>query len=161
MIFRWFSYDFYRFPIVLLCFPLNMIWFGYDFRMVFCSFSLVFLWYSYGLPLGRLWFSDGFARYSDGIPIVFFYGFPMVLLGVPNVFLLFAKDLEAHGDWRKPYGGWRKDPEGQHDWRKPYGDWRKPDGYARERGTMESAAVGRGQVDPGPVLGPVSWYAAV
>ena len=26
---------------------------------------------------------------------------------------------------------------------------------------MESAAVGRGQVDPGPVLGPVSWYAAV
>ena len=26
---------------------------------------------------------------------------------------------------------------------------------------MESAAVGRGQVDPGPLLGPVSWYAAV
>ena len=26
---------------------------------------------------------------------------------------------------------------------------------------MESAAVGRGQVDPGTVLGPVSWYAAV
>ena len=26
---------------------------------------------------------------------------------------------------------------------------------------MESAAVGRGQVDPGLVLGPVSWYAAV
>ena len=25
---------------------------------------------------------------------------------------------------------------------------------------MESAAVGRGQVDPGPLLGPVSWYAA-
>ena len=26
---------------------------------------------------------------------------------------------------------------------------------------MESAAVGRGQVDPGPVLGPVSWCASV
>ena len=26
---------------------------------------------------------------------------------------------------------------------------------------MELAAVGRGQVDPRPVLGPVSWYAAV
>ena len=26
---------------------------------------------------------------------------------------------------------------------------------------MESAAVGRGQVDPGPLLGPVSWYATV
>ena len=26
---------------------------------------------------------------------------------------------------------------------------------------MEPAAVGRGQVDPGPLLGPVSWYAAV
>ena len=26
---------------------------------------------------------------------------------------------------------------------------------------MESAAVGRGQVDPGPLLGLVSWYAAV
>ena len=85
----------------------------------------------------------------------------MVFLGVPIVFLWFAKDPEAHGDWRKPYGDWRKDPEGQRDWRKPYGDWRKPDGYARERGTMESAAVGRGQVDPGPVLGPVSWCAGV
>ena len=67
----------------------------------------------------------------------------------------------AHGDWRNPYGDWRKDPEGHRDWRKPYGDWRKPDGYAREQGTMESAAVGCGQPDPGPVLGPVSWCAAV
>ena len=66
--------------------------------MVFILFSLVILWYSYGLPLGRLWFSDGFAWYSDGVPIVFFYGFPMVFLGVPNVFLWFAKDSEAHGD---------------------------------------------------------------
>ena len=66
--------------------------------MVFLSFSLVFLWYSYGLPLVRLWFSYGFARDSEGIPIVFFHGFPMVCLGVPNVFLWFAKDPEARGD---------------------------------------------------------------
>ena len=36
----------------------------------------------------------------------------MVVLNVASVFLWFAKDPKAHGDWRKTYGDWRKDPEG-------------------------------------------------
>ena len=65
--------------------------FAYDFPFVFPSVPMVFLWSSFGLPMVLIWFCSVFRWNSFDMLPWFSCGF----LGVPNVFLWFAKDPEA------------------------------------------------------------------